>query len=79
MCLASAADPRMSANPLREATLAARKVDPNIATRVEGGMFTIVRAVPRKDRSHDVTVLAGPMKGWQAVESLERFAKGGAL
>lgn len=69
----------MTAPSLITATLSARKRDPHIGTRVKAGMFTIVRAVPRKGRAYDVTPLAGPMTGWQAVEALERFANGGTL
>jgi hypothetical protein len=64
---------------LIEATRAAKAREPFIATNVKAGQFTIVRAEPRKGRSHDVKVLAGPMPGWQAVEALERFANGGKL
>ena len=59
---------------LRDATLAARAVDPYIGTCAKQGMFTIVRAVPRKGRSHDVTELSAPMPGWQAIEWLRKFA-----
>jgi predicted secreted protein len=60
-------------------TLAARKRDPYIATRVKGGQFSIVQSIPRKGKSNNVIELAGPMPGWQAVEALERFAAGGSL
>lgn len=64
---------------LIEATRAAKAREPFIGTRVKDGMFTIVRAEPRKGRSHVVTDLAGPMPGWQALEALARFAAGGKL
>lgn len=66
--------------PLITTTLAARKRDPYIGTRVEAGLFTIVRSIPRRGRpDFDVITLAGPMPGWQALESLQRFAAGGEL
>jgi len=78
-----AANARAIANPATPTivltTLAARKRDPHIATRVKDGQFTIVQSIPRKGRSNDVVVLAGPMPGWQAVEALARFAAGGVL
>lgn len=61
-------------------TLAARKRDPHIGTHVKAGRFTIVRSVPIPGTSdYDVTPLAGPMPGWQAVESLQQFAQTGEL
>jgi hypothetical protein len=62
-----------------EVIRAARVRDPHIGTIVNAGIFTIVRAIPRKGRAHDVTKLSDPMPGWQAVEALQRFADGGEL
>lgn len=61
------------------ATRAAKANDQFIATRVKQARFDIIRAMPRKGRSHDVTVLVADIDMTTTIERLNRYAKTGEL